>query len=194
MENNKTKDNKQVDDPKTEEGAAAKTYTQEEVDALLQSESDRRVAQALKKKERELNRKLTEAEKLARMSEEDQLRYKLELKEQELAAKETEFALKENKIQAMKVLSERGIPTDLVDFVLTDDAETMLNNINTLEKAIKNIVAAEIKNKIPGQDPKTGTTNTKELTHKEFMKLPTIEKTRIFNEDRDLYNKLMKKA
>lgn len=192
MEENTQKTNENKTD--SENKVATKTYTQEEVDALVQSEADKRVNQALQRKEREINRKLTEAEKLAKMSEEDQLRYKLDQKEKELAAKESEFALKENKIEAMKVLSERNLPTELVEFVLTDDAETMLENITTMEKIIKNVVNAEVKSKIQGQSPRTGSGDgNKVLTHEEFMRLPMVEKNRIYKEDKDLYNKLMNK-
>lgn len=45
-----------------------KTYTQEEVDALLQKEADRRVTEALKKAERKNQEKVKEAQKLAQIS------------------------------------------------------------------------------------------------------------------------------
>ena len=48
-----------------------KTYTQEEVDALLQKESDRRVSQALKSAEKKNADKLKEAQRLASMSAEE---------------------------------------------------------------------------------------------------------------------------
>lgn len=46
-------------------GMETKTYTQEEVDALLQREGDKRVTEALKKQERKNAEKIKEAQKLA---------------------------------------------------------------------------------------------------------------------------------
>ena len=58
-----------------------KTYTQEEVDALLQREADRRVTAALKKQES----KTREAEKLAKMNDEQKFQYELEQREKAIA-------------------------------------------------------------------------------------------------------------
>ena len=52
-----------------------KTYTQEEVEALLQSEADRRVTAALKKAEMKNQAKIKEAEKLAQMNEQEKYAY-----------------------------------------------------------------------------------------------------------------------
>jgi hypothetical protein len=46
-------------------GTETKTYTQEEVNMLLQRESDRRVSEALKKAEKKNAEKVKEAQKLA---------------------------------------------------------------------------------------------------------------------------------
>ena len=70
-----------------------KTYTQEEVDALLQQETDRRVTSALKKAEAKNAEKLKEAEKLAKMNEEQKYAYELEQREAAIAEKEKALAL-----------------------------------------------------------------------------------------------------
>ena len=49
--------------------ATEKTYTQAEVEELLQREADRRVTQALQKQEKKNAEKVREAEKLAKMNE-----------------------------------------------------------------------------------------------------------------------------
>ena len=48
-----------------------RTYSQEEVDALLQAEVDRRITSALKKQEKKTQEKIKEAEKLAQLNEEE---------------------------------------------------------------------------------------------------------------------------
>ena len=55
-----------------------KTYTQEEVDALLQKETDRRVSSALKKAEIKNQEKVKEAQRLAQMNEQEKYQYELE--------------------------------------------------------------------------------------------------------------------
>ena len=58
-----------------------KTYTQEEVDVLLQKEGDRRVTEALKTAERKNQEKVKEAQKLAQMNEQEKYQYELEQRE-----------------------------------------------------------------------------------------------------------------
>ena len=74
-----------------QENNETKTYTQEEVDALLQQEGDRRVSQALKKQEEKNKEKLKEAEKLARMNEQEKYEYELQQREAAMIQKEKEL-------------------------------------------------------------------------------------------------------
>ena len=87
-----------VTDTNTEQ---PKTYTQEEVDKLLQQESDRRVTEALKKANKKNQEKLREAEKLSKMNDQEKYEYELEQREKAIADKEHELALAENKAIAM---------------------------------------------------------------------------------------------
>lgn len=176
------------------DGGAAKTFTQAEVDAMLQSEVDRRITMAQKKWEEKTKNQLTEAEKLAKMSSEEKYKYELEQKEGLLATKEKELNKRLNQIEALKVMEQKGISASLVDFIVSDDADTTMNNIKLFDKAIKDMVNKEIKNRL-GQNgiPKTGTEVNKQITQAEFMKMSMAEKMEIFNNDIELYNKLMNK-
>ena len=77
--------------------ATEKTYTQAEVDALLQAEADRRVSAALKKQERKNAERVKEAEKLAQMNEQEKFEYQLQQREAAILEKEKELALMEKK-------------------------------------------------------------------------------------------------
>ena len=71
----------------TETGdAAPKTYTEEEVQALIQAEGDRRVSSALKKQQKEFEAKTAEAEKLRAMDENQRKDYEYDKRLQELLA------------------------------------------------------------------------------------------------------------
>lgn len=173
----------------TTEGAP-KSYSQEEVNQLLQAETDRRVSQALSKKDKEYSKKLSQAEKLAQMSQEDQYKFKLEQKEAELEAKEREFTLRDNKIAAMKVLSDKEIPADLVDFVVHEDADTMKANIDRLDKYIKQAVAAQVTKRLASPTPKSGLSTSTEISKEAFSKMSLTQRNELFESNRDLYNKL----
>jgi hypothetical protein len=105
---NETGNNANVAESKKE----TKTYTQEEVEALLQAEGDRRVSQALKKKEQELS----EAAKLQAMNEKEKQAYEIEKMKKDLEEREKLVALNENKFVAMQVLSDKKLPTRFSGF------------------------------------------------------------------------------
>ena len=166
-----------------------KTYTQEEVDALLQREADRRVTAALKKQES----KTREAEKLAKMNDEQKFQYELEQREKAIAEKERALALAENKNIASKILAEKGISLQLVDFVVADDAETMDANIKILDKAFKASVKAEVEKRLGSSAPKKNLPPDEAITRDTFRKMSLREQQQLANENPTLYHSLIGK-
>lgn len=152
-----------------------KTFTKAEVDAMLQREADRRVSEALKKQEKQTSAKIKEAEKLAQMNESQKYEYELERREQAIASKERELSLSENKNEASKILSEKGISLSLVNFVVAEDAETMNENINLLEKAFKQSVKAEVEKRLSTNTPKRNLAADEAMTKEAFKKLSLKE-------------------
>ena len=152
-----------------------KTYTQAEVDAMLQKEADKRVTEALKKQELKTSAKIKEAEKLAQMNESQKYEYELNRREQAIASKERELSLSENKNEASKILSEKGISLSLVNFVVAEDAETMNQNINLLEKAFKQSVKAEVEKRLSTNTPKRNLAADEGMTKEAFKKLSLKE-------------------
>lgn len=172
------------------EGQETKTYTQAEVDALLQQESDRRVTAALKKQEQKNAEKLKEAQKLAQMNEQEKYEYELKQRELAIAEKEKELALAENKSEASKILAEKGISLQLVDFVVAEDAETMKANIDLLDTAFKQSVKAEVEKRLAGNAPKKGLSIDKTITKEQFRKMSYNDIVALKNENPELYNSL----
>lgn len=115
----------------------AKLYTKEELEALIQSESDKRVTQALKTQQAKFDKQKTEAEKLRNMDEEQRKLYELDQREKAIAEKEAEFARLSNSAEASKILSSRGLDAELVDFVVCEDAEEMMQRIDKLLQIIE---------------------------------------------------------
>jgi len=178
--------------PETQEEEGPKTYTQEEVDALLQSESDRRVTAALKKAEEKAKVKEREAEKLGRMNAQEKYEYELEQRERAIAEKERELTLAENKNEAGKILSEKGLSLALVDFVVAEDAETMNENIKVLEKAFKDSVKAEVEKRMGSYNPKKNLPPDEAITKEKFAQMTLTEQAELYRTNPDLYNQLTK--
>jgi hypothetical protein len=75
----------------TGEATVEKTYTESEVQALLQREGDRRVTNALKKQQKEFEKSIAEADKLRAMDENQRKEYEFSQRVEELDRKEREF-------------------------------------------------------------------------------------------------------
>lgn len=173
------------------ETVETKTYTQEEVDMLLQKESDRRVSEALKKQERKNADKVREAEKLAQMNEQQKYEYQLTQREKAIEEKERALALAENKNEASKILAEKGLSLSLVDFVVAEDAETMNANITLLEKAFKASVKAEVEKRLGSSTPKKNLPPDEALTKQAFQKMSIIEQQELYKNNPALYKSLV---
>lgn len=173
-------------------GTETKTYTQEEVNMLLQRESDRRVSEALKKAEKKNAEKVKEAQKLAQMNENEKFQYELEQREKAIAEKEKALALAENKNTASQILADKGLSLSLVDFVIAEDAETMNSNIRLLEKAFKDSVKREVEKRLGSSAPKKNLPPDEAITKEQAKKMSIIERQSLLNNNPELFNQLFK--
>lgn len=171
-------------------GTETKTYTQEEVDALLQREGDRRVTDALKKAERKNADKVREAQKLAQMDSQQKYEYELEQREKAIEEKEKALALAENKNIASQILADKGLSLSLVDFVIAEDAETMNSNIRLLEKAFKDSVKREVEKRLGSSAPKKNLPPDETITKEQAKKMTIIQRQNLLNSNPDLYKTL----
>ena len=182
---------KTIETVETEQGQENKTYTQEEVNELLQREADRRVSEALKKQAKKNEEKVREAEKLAKMNEEEKYRYELEQREKAIEEKEKMIALMENKNEASKILSERGISLELVDFVVAEDADTMKANIDLLDKCFKQSVKNEVEKRLSSSTPKKNLPLEKQIDREQFRKMSLAEKQQLQINNPELFSQLI---
>lgn len=173
-------------------GTETKTYTQEEVNMLLQRESDRRVSEALKKAEKKNAEKVKEAQKLAQMNENEKFQYELEQREKAIAEKEKALALAENKNTASQILADKGLSLSLVDFVIAEDAETMNSNIRLLEKAFKDSVKREVEKRLGSSAPKKNLPPDEAITKEQAKKMSIIERQNLLNNNPELFAQLFK--
>jgi len=56
----------------------------------------------------------------------------------------------------MKVMANRHLPVEFIDYIVAEDAETMMNNITTFEKMFNSAVADAVAERIASPAPKTG--------------------------------------
>lgn len=193
MDENLNNQNTGVDTTTTDTsttGTETKTYTQEEVDKMLQSEVDRRITSALKKQAKSNEAKIKEAQKLAQMNESEKYQYELEQREKAIEEKEKALALAENKNEASKILADKGLSLSLVDFVIAEDAETMNSNIRLLEKAFKDSVKREVEKRLGSSAPKKNLPPDETITKEQAKKMGIRERQQLLMNNPELYAQL----
>ena len=171
-------------------GTETKTYTQEEVDKMLQSEVDRRITSALKKQAKSNEAKIKEAQKLAQMNESEKYQYELEQREKAIEEKEKALALAENKNIASQILADKGLSLSLVDFVIAEDAETMNSNIRLLEKAFKDSVKREVEKRLGSSAPKKNLPPDETITKEQAKKMGIRERQQLLMNNPELFAQL----
>lgn len=160
-------DNTQTEE--TEDSSEKVELTSEELQKKIEAESDRKLNSALEKKQKEweqqqeqaIQKALEEKERLSKLSEKERKQEEMTKKEKELADREAEINRRILRSDAVDALQEKELPSTFADFLLADDAENTLNNINEFKKSFDEAVNAAVKEKLRQDTPKTGSGTTK---------------------------------
>ena len=171
----------------TDEAQEKETYTKEELLALIQSESDRRVTQALdtqrKKYEKQLSLSKLDGEEREKAEKDSRI---AELEEQ-LAA----FQIEKNKSELKSVLSSRGLSAEFADILsISDDIAASQANIDKLDKLFKAAVKAEVEKRLAGSTPPGGKNGDKEITKETASKLSMAELNELASTNPELFAQL----
>ena len=172
------------------EGAAAeevKTYTQEEVLALLQSETDKRVNQALAKQQKKYEKQLS----LSKLDGSEREKAEKDSRIAELEEQLAQFTIERNRSELKSVLSSRGLSAEFADIIaINDDIEASQANIEILDKLFKAAVKAEVEKRLAGNAPKGNGSTPAEITKDAAKKMSIAELNELANKQPELFNKL----
>lgn len=153
------KDTKQEKQEKQEANKEPeKKYSDDDVDKIIRDKKAK-----WQKQQDEKIKELEEARKLEKMNEDEKLKYKLEKYEAEIA----EYRKKENQSAMAKVaknmLVEEGfnISDDLVNNLITDEAESTKENVKDFAGMLKDLVEKEVNERLKGKSPEVKKTGVK---------------------------------
>lgn len=168
-----------------------KTYTQEEVLALLQSETDKRVSQALKTQQKKYEKQLS----LSRLDGDERAKAEKDNRIAELEEQLAAFHIERNRSELKSVLASRGLSAEFADIVtIGDDIEEAQANIDKLDKLFKAAVKAEVEKRIAasGGTPRgNGAVASGEITKEAFKTMPLSQQMELYKTNPDLYKKLI---
>lgn len=165
----------------------AKTYTQDEVLALLQSETDKRVSQALKTQEKKFQKQLS----LSKLDGNEREKAEKDNRIAELEEMVKAFEIEKNKSELKSVLSSRGLSAEFADIVaIGDDIEQAQANIDMLDKLFKAAVKAEVEKRLAGNAPKGNSTTPAKITKETARKMSIAEMNNLAKNNPEQYKEL----
>jgi hypothetical protein len=164
-----------------------KTYTQEEVLKLLQSETDKRVNQALATQQKKYEKQLS----LSKLDGDERAKAEKDNRIAELEEQLAQFTIERNKSELKSVLSSRGLSAEFADIIaINDDIEASQANIDKLDKLFKNAVKAEVEKRLAGNAPKGNGSSSTEITKESAMKMSMAELQALEKNNPELFNKI----
>lgn len=156
-------------------GTGEKGGTSQSFDDFLktgenQGEFDRRVQEAVNTAVKDAQEKwkaltddkLSEAERLAKMTEDEKKEYLQDKKEKDLAAREAEVTKKELMAEAKNTLAGDGLPQELAEVLDYTDADACKKSMDTVKKAFQKAVEAAVEERLKGGKPPKKATETKD--------------------------------
>ena len=154
----------------TNEVKEVKTFTQEEVNAILEKRLSREIkkieAEKQKAMELELKAELEEAEKLAKMSEAERVKAKAEKERVKFEKERKKFeeemrAFNQERMlnTTMTTLSEKNLPVEFASFLRADNAEQIMENIAIFGKHFNEAVEKAVTERLRGKTPQVSTVN-----------------------------------
>ena len=161
-----------------------KKYTDAEVDEIINKK--------FAKWKSEQEAKENEAKKLAKMNADEKQKYQLDQREQELANREQAIARKELTAEAKAMLSERGLPVELVNVVDLSNAEAVTESVASIQKSWEDAVQKGVSDRMKGSAPiKTAPQNNNELTKAQFYRMSHAEKANLKQTNPELYDSFL---
>ena len=172
----------------TENQETVKTYTQDEVLKLIQSEADKRVTEALKTQAKKHEREMS----LSKLDDNAREKAEKDNKIAELEEKLAQYEIEKNRSELKSVLASRGLSAEFADIIVINDNLTeSQENIDKLDKLFKKAVTAEVEKRLAGTAPKgNGVSTPGTVTKETFKKMNLAQLQALRKSDPELYKTL----
>ena len=137
---------------------ANKTFTQDELDHIVQERVKRAVAKAQKDAEDKIKQAQSEGERLAKLTKDERAKEEEAKRLADLEAREKAIAVKELRIETQSLLADEGLPIEFLDVVMADTAEAVKDNIASVRKVFDEAVEKRVNERLTQDKPRRGAT------------------------------------
>lgn len=202
--NNTVTQSADVEPEKQDSAQSEKTFSQAEVDEMVKSrlarEKDKMKSSLRAEIEENVRNKIkneqSEANKLKKMNEDQRRKYDMDKKDQEIAELKAKLNRSDMEHVATDLLSKKGISADseILNFVVAEDAETTQANIDRFVDLINKKAQANRREDFDVPEPKNGFHGEKAADVKEFNKMGYHERLELKQKQPTLYQQLLNKA
>ena len=172
-----------------EEKTTEKTFTQSQLDEIIQKEK----AKAKRSAEKEYQAKMDEAEKLRKMNEVQKAEYEQEKQRAYIAELEAKINRSGLEREASKMLSEGDIVADekILGIVVKDTAESTQEAVESFVALVNELADKKVGEKLKGKTPKKmEDTSAGEITKEQFNKMGYQSRNELLRNNPELYHKL----
>ena len=172
-----------------EEKTTEKTFTQSQLDEIIQKEK----AKAKRSAEKEYQAKMDEAEKLRKMNEVQKAEYEQEKQRAYIAELEAKINRSGLEREASKMLSEGGIVADdkILGIVVKDTAERTQEAVESFVTLVNDLADKKVGEKLKGKTPKKmEDTSGGEITKEQFNRMGYQSRNELLRNNPELYHKL----
>lgn len=163
----KDKDTQDIKTPeisKKEENEEEISFTEEQqkkVNELISLRLERvdekweaKLKEVQEKARQEIDIAKEEGEKMAKLSAEEREKEVLEQQRKANEERDKLLSQRENKLEAIDIFSEAGVPIELVDYVIDVDKEQTLKNADVFIKNYQSSLEKSVAKKLEGEPPK----------------------------------------
>lgn len=141
--------------------------SKEDLEKLIESESDKKLDKALRKREEkwqsELDAKVQQAlkedKRISQLSETERVEEQLTQREKDLMERENKIKLMEIKSDAVTELNERQIDTRFSEWLLADNADDTFANIKRFNEVLDAVINSAVKESTRQEAPRLGGSN-----------------------------------
>lgn len=129
-------------------------FTQEDMDRVVKKRLQAAEAKHQQAIDAAVKKAIADYDRKAKMTEADRAAEASKEREAELTRREQELAVRENRNRAIEELTKKNIPTSLVDYIATADADETDENVANFEADWSKALAAAIKDAARGTAPR----------------------------------------
>lgn len=172
-----------------EQETAEKTFTQAELDAIIQKEK----AKAKRSAEKEYQAKIDEAERLRKMNADEKAEYEAKKQAAYIAELEAKINRSGLEKEASKMLSEAGIVAgdEILAFVVKDSAESTQEAVNGFTELVNQLADNKVKEMLKGKTPRKVERSTAgAITKEQFDRMGYKDRNELLQSNPELYAQL----